>query len=102
MAVLYVTEFAKQGLDAGGWRMVVADQPACAEQTVAIGAGSVQSSAFQATTGFVRVCADQACSIVFGANPTATSSSCRLPANAVEYFSVPLGGNWKVAVITNT
>lgn len=102
MATLYITEFARQGRDAAGYTMVVADEPAIANQTVAIGGASAQSSAFAANTAFVRVCADAVCSIEFGSNPTATTSTRRLPANVVEYFSVPIGGSFKVACITNT
>jgi hypothetical protein len=102
MAVLYITEFASQGQDARGWKMVVADQPPAAEQTVAIGASSVQSSAFNALTKFVRVSTDAVCSIEFGTNPTATAVNMRMAANTAEYFSVPIGASYKVAVIQNT
>lgn len=102
MAVLYITEFASQGLDAKGRAMVVADLPAAASQTVAIGGSSTQSSAFNALTKFVRIHTDAVCSVEFGTSPTATTSSMRLAANTTEYFSVPLNGSYKVAVITNT
>lgn len=102
MATVYITEFARQGRDASGFQMVVADEPAIANQTVAITAGSVQSSAFNALTKFVRVNTDAVCSIEFGTNPTASSTTRRLAANSTEYFSVPLGASYKIAVITNT
>lgn len=102
MAKVYVTEYARQGRDASGYQMVVADEPQTTTQTVAIGAGSVQSAAFDAGTKFVRVSTDAICSIAFGTNPTATANSMRMPANTTEYFSVPLGQSWKIAVITNT
>jgi len=102
MAVLYITELSRVGRDSAGSIMVVADLPVVAEQTVAIGAGSVQSSAFSALTKFIRISTDAVCSVSFGPNPTATATTMRLPANTTEYFSVPLGASWKVAVITNT
>lgn len=102
MAVLYVTEFSKYGRDASGNLMLMADEPAVATQTVAIGAGSVQSSAFNALTKFVRIHTDAICSIEFGTNPTASATKRRMAANTTEYFSVPLGASYKVAVITNT
>lgn len=102
MATVYVTEYAKQGRDASGFPMVVADEPAVANQTVAISVSSVQSSAFNALTKFVRVHTDAICSIEFGTNPTASSTTRRLAANTTEYFSVPQGASYKVAVITNT
>lgn len=102
MAVVFITEYARQGRDASGYQMVVADEPAIANQTVAITAGSVQSNAFNALTRFVRVSTDAVCSIEFGTNPTATATTRRMPANTTEYFAVPLGASYKVAVITNT
>lgn len=102
MAVVFITEYARQGRDAAGFQMVVADEPAVANQTVAITAGSVQSSAFNALTRFVRVSTDAVCSIEFGTNPTATATTRRMPANTTEYFAVPQGQSYKLAVITNT
>jgi hypothetical protein len=102
MATVYITEFARQGRDAAGYRMVVAEEPAVANQTVAISVSSVQSAAFNASTAFVRVSTDAICSIEFGTNPTATATTRRLPANTTEYFSVPVGASYKIAVITNT
>lgn len=58
---------------------------------------SAQSAAFAANIEYVRVCADAACHIEFGVNPTATTSKIYLPADDVEYFKVSSGE--KVAVI---
>lgn len=102
MATVYITEYARQSRDAMGQLMVVADEPPAANQTVAIGAGSVQSNAFNALTKFVRVHADAVCSVEFGTNPTASATTRRMAANTTEYFGVPLNGAYKIAVITNT
>lgn len=102
MATVYITEYARQGRDASGFQMVVADEPPIVNQTVAITVGSVQSSAFNNLTKFVRVSTDAVCSIEFGTNPTASSTTRRMPANTTEYFSVPQGSGYKIAVITNT
>lgn len=102
MAVLYVTEYVRQGRDGAGYNMVVADEPSLVDQTVAITAGSVQSAAFNASTKFVRINVDAVCSIQFGTNPTASATTRRMPANTTEYFSVPQGAAYKIAVITNT
>lgn len=96
MATLYVAEFPTGVVGS----MQVAAAPPLNEQTIAIGAGSVQSTAFKPSTGYVRVVSDTVCSIAFGVNPTATATTMRLAAGAVEYFSVQPGH--KVAVITNT
>lgn len=99
MATLYITEYVRTGLTPR--QMVLAgEEPAVATQTVSIGAGSVQSAAFNAATRFIRVCNDATCSVSFGTSPTATATSTRLPANSVEYFAVMPG--LKLAVITNT
>lgn len=102
MPTLFITEFARQSRDAAGFLMVVAEEPAVANQTVAIGAGSTQSNAFNSLTRFVRISTDAICSIAFGENPTATTSTRRMPANTTEYFGVPAGSAFKVAVISNT
>jgi len=52
---------------------------------VAIGAGSVQSSAFNAKTRFVRLHADAICSIEFGTNPTAAATTARMAAGQTEF-----------------
>lgn len=99
MAVLYITEFAAPAVVSGKVAPVGA-QPPIAEQTVAIGAGSVQSAAFNAATRFVRLHTDAICSISFGSNPTATATKARMAAGQTEYYGV--NASDKVAVITNT
>ena len=102
MAVLFITEYARQGRDAAGYRMVVAEEPPLASQVVTIAGASAQSSAFNAKTHLIRISTDAICSIEFGANPTALTTSRRMPANSTEYFAVPPGASYKVAVISNT
>lgn len=94
MAVLYITEYSVTG------KYDLPQEPPTAEQTVAIGAGSLQSNAFQANTAFVRLHADAICSVAIGANPTATAAKSRMAANTERIIGVVPG--WKVAVITNT
>lgn len=99
MAVVFISEFTDSKLYAGT-PLPVSPAPPVAEQTVSITVGSVQSSAFGATTKVIRVHTDAICSIAIGANPTATATTARLAANSTEYFGV-LPGH-KIAVITNT
>jgi hypothetical protein len=102
VSTLYVSEFTDKASTIRG-AMDFGQEPAVAEQTVAIGAGSVQSNAFNAATIAVRISADAVCSIKFGTNPTASATTRRIAANVVgEYFGVPAGQAFKVAVITNT
>lgn len=97
MAKLYVTEFG--GMAARATPVGVA--PPIVDQTpVVIGAGSLQSAAFDAATVLVRIHTDAICSIAFGTNPTASVNTMRMAAGATEYFAVRFGH--KVAVITNT
>lgn len=103
MAVLYVTEFANVGTTTQyAQPMQVTAQPNIAEQTVAIGAGSVASSAFNANTRLVKLHTDAICSVKFGTAPTATATTMRMAANESIYFAVPANQAYKVAVITNT
>lgn len=98
MATLYVEEFAQLGF--GGGSAPVASQPSHAQQTVAIGGTTAQSTAFSSRTYFVRLHTDAICSVRFGTSPTATTSTTRMAANTTEYFKVQPGD--KVAVISNT
>jgi hypothetical protein len=101
MAILYITEYQLLAQDAGNEAQMPLDPP-LAQQTVAIGASSAQSAAFNTATQFIRIHADAVCSILIGTNPTATATSSRMAANQTEYRGVPAGGGYKIAVITNT
>ena len=101
MAVLFISEHEVMGAQHGGLVQAVSQAP-LAEQTVAIGGASAQSAAFNARTQVVRIHTDAICSIKFGTNPTATTSTARMIAGQTEYFAVPRGAAYKVAVITNT
>lgn len=98
MAVLFISEFPAFSSDA-------LSQMGCepsSDQTVAIGGSSTASTAFKNNTQIVRLNTDVICSVSFGTSPTATATTKRLSANSTEYFQVPLGAAYKVAVITNT
>lgn len=100
MATLYVTEFAYADIAVPEHGAApVALQPPAAEQTVTF-TTSTASSAFHATTRIVRLYASADCHILFGADPTATTSKMKLKADAAEYFAVPLGASYKVAAVT--
>lgn len=102
MAKLYVTEFTYQGQDHESKIMATTLEPPLAEQVVVIGAGHLESNAFNAETTYVRIHCDAVCSISFGTAPVATANMRRMAANATEYFSVPKNQAFKVSVITNT
>lgn len=98
MSVLYITEYTSILSD----RIQIPLEPELKSQTVAISASHAESAAFTDTTRFVRIETDVICSIVFGANPVATTSNRRLAADSVEYYAVPQGQAFKVSVISNT
>ena len=94
MAKVYIAEFTAIDLN-------VSREPPLAEQTVAIGGSSVQSSnAFHAMTRVIRVHTDAICSVAIGRNPTATVNTRRLAENQTEFFGAE--GGQKIAVISNT
>lgn len=108
MSTLYITEYQylaySQGNAIGNGLPVPAGlEPQIRTQTVAIGGGSTQSLPLNQNTHFVRLHTDSICSVVFGANPTATTSSMRLAANQTEFFGVsPEQGAISIAVIANS
>lgn len=96
-ATLYLTEFKERP----PVTYQAAYAPPTAEQTVAVGGGSLQSAAFQWNTALIRIQCDVICNVrIGGTNPTATTSSMRMEAGQTEYFTVAPGD--KVAVIAGT
>jgi hypothetical protein len=94
MATLYVTEF-------NNWDANCAQEPAVTTQAFTF-TTTTQSAAFNVKTRMVRLHTDAICSVIFGRNPSATTSSRRMVAGATEYFAVPADGTFKVAVVSNT
>lgn len=74
--------------------------PQIATQNLSISASSAQSSALNADTAVVRLQSDTDCYVEVGTNPTATTSSLKLIANAPEYFGVARGASFKIAART--
>lgn len=99
MANLNITEMPVQGRDPASDRLPIGQLPGIAVQNVAIGGSSTQSSAFDQRTGMIRVRADLSCAVLVGTNPTALTTSVQLDAGAAEYFAVPIGQSYKIAVI---
>lgn len=101
MAKLYVTEYSDEAQTVRGAAQCAQENANVVEQAFTYST-STQSSAFAATTVLVRIETDAICSISFGTNPTATTSTRRMAADQVEYFGVPVGQSYKVAAVTNT
>lgn len=101
MAVVYITEFAGLMPSPPGGQGQIPMEPPLAEQTVAVGV-EAKSAAFNAKTRLIRIHTDAICSVLIDTNPTATTAKGRLAANQTEYRGVPIGGLYKISVITNS
>lgn len=105
MAVLYITEAKRFGHDDRGVAVPALQMPPVAEQTVAIGVGSVNSAPFNDKTRAVELHCDAVCHIAWstsaqvkaGTQVAAVTSKKRLPADSTQFFTVEPGGS--VAVI---
>lgn len=100
MAFAYITEYRRQAVDGLGRLIPAGMEPALAVQKVAVGGVSTQSAAFHPETTMVSINVDVVTSVAFGENPTATTSSSRIAADATQFFGVIPGH--RVAVISNT
>lgn len=100
MATLYITEYIDIMHAPGEVQLGV--EPETTTQTVSISGSSAASAALNGATRFVRLHTDAICSVLFGTAPTAAATNRRMAANQTEYFAVPQGKSYKVAVITNT
>lgn len=97
MGVLYITEYQKYS--GSGTSFQAALEPEQASQKITYST-TTQSVALGKNTYLVRLHTDSICSVLVGANPTATTTNKRLAANQTEYFAVLPGQ--KIAAITNT
>ena len=98
MADVFISEYFQLARDGLGAVIPVGQEPAIAEQVVAIGS-ETDSSAFNERTRFIRVHAEAACCVLFGAAPTAAVTKKRMAAGATEYFGVMAGH--KISVIAD-
>lgn len=74
-----------------------------ASQAIAVGAASIQASAFTSGVTIIRLFSTVDAWVCFGTNPTAVAegaSSMFLPSGIVEYFEIKAGE--KIAVIQNS
>lgn len=106
MAVLYVVEYAMLGREMYGGPGTLIQAPLVPpqqSQVIAIGSGSVQcTNTFDDLTTLVQVSTDAICSIAWGTNPNAKNTDHRMAAGSSQFFAVPPGKKFKVAVITNS
>jgi len=92
MATANITEFLGMGNDAFGQLAQALAMPPLAKQNVTY-TTSTQSNALNGQTKVIRIAADDsaACHVEIGSNPTATATSVKIPAGAVDTFVVEGG-----------
>ena len=101
MAKLYISEYATiSALPNHSGQMPF--EPPLTEQVLDFTSGVARSNPFQPLTRMLRLNADATCSLIIGANPTATTANGRLAADRTEYRGVPEGAAFKVSVVSNT
>jgi len=96
MAFIFITEYRDLARVDGAF-VAAGREPGIAEQRVAVGGASAQSSTFNAKTNFVMIETDAVCHLKFGDDPTAVTTAHRMAANEVRFYGVAAGQ--KVAVI---
>jgi hypothetical protein len=108
MAKLYITEYGNitefnsgSSASVNGWRDIL-HEPAVADQVLDLSSETAQVSAMLSnSTQFVRLQADCNCSVLFAANPTATTSNRRLVKDVSEIVNVASSSGLKVSAILN-
>lgn len=92
MGTAYIREYADIAVTYGKYLQAGAE-PALTDQTITTSATAAASSAFSADTRVLAVSTPAAGAVAcaFGAAPTATTSSLRLPANNLIFFGVKPG-----------
>lgn len=99
MASLWVTEYKRVGSGDFGGGIQAGLEPATTTQKVTISGTSAQSSAFDQETRLIMVHTDTACHVEISDNPTASTSTRRLPADSTVFYAIPNAVTYKIAVI---
>lgn len=93
MATLHITEYASVP---SLRNMPVAQEPPVTTQAVTF-TTATSSSAFAATTRFVRIYGSAKAHLAWGTSATATANSPPVAADSPEYFAVPVGEAYLVS-----
>ena len=101
MAIFNITELKELGRDNMGQYIPVGNHGGATVQEVdTITSTAQQSSAFQSSTGFIRLNADIDIRYAVGTNPTAGATGTRLAADVLEIIGVPRNKSYKISVRT--
>ena len=102
MSNLSIVEYSDLGTDGRGNVVPAGSVPPITTQNVSF-TSTTQSNAFNKATKLVEICADANARVVWGTNPTATTTTgSRAPAGAVIYYVIDEGmrnGTLKLAVV---
>ena len=91
MSYLTIAEYSELGRDADENLIPAPAVPPATTQNITFST-TTQSAALDKRTCFVELCADANCRIVWGTNPTATTTTgTRLPAGAIVFYPVARG-----------
>lgn len=96
MAKAHISEYRNLVTDESGRVVPVAEEPAVTQ--VVTYTTSVQSVAFAADTRYVRIICDAKAHFLFSLDPTADANDPYLPADVAEYFGIPRGASYEVAL----
>jgi hypothetical protein len=101
MSTMYISEYADVGRMGG--IIPVGAEPGTDQTPVTFTGTAGVSAAFANNTNMVRIHVDGIASIKFGTAPTAVANTNkRMTAGQTEYFTVPMGGAYKVSAVTST
>lgn len=100
MALLYINEYRELGRGMGSNVLHLPHEPSLVEQTpVDFTSGEAKSAAFNDHTRYVLITADADCHILFGTNPTATTSNKPVWAKMYQGYCVTKTAGMKISVI---
>ncbi len=98
MADLYIEEYADLGRSSDGQPVPIAGDTITTQKVTY--STTAQSAAFNSRTRFIAITSPGIFSYLRGADPTATTSHFRVPADTILYLKVHPGH--KIAAVTNT
>jgi hypothetical protein len=100
MALLYVFEYQEMGRGMSGNIVPAPHEPSVVNHTpIDFTAGEAKSVAFGANTRYVLITADADCHILFGADPTATTTDKPIWEKLYAGFGVTRETGMKISVI---
>lgn len=93
MSKLYIAEYARIAYAPYQVPLMIPseEEPSHDQTPVDFSGGHAESAAFQRTTKFIRIWADEDCCVVFGSAPVATTNSKPLAAKTEMWVSVKQG-----------